>query len=79
MIEAEAVRKVIYATNAIDCINASLRKVTKKRGAFPTPESVRKVLCPAVIRASEEWARPAQNRARALNHFSNTFDGRVPV
>ena len=37
-------RKVIYTTNAIEALNAQLTKVTKKRGAFPTPESIRKVL-----------------------------------
>jgi transposase-like protein len=38
------IRKVIYTTNAIESINASLRKVTKKRGAFPNRETVRKVM-----------------------------------
>uniref|UniRef100_A0A832I499 Mutator family transposase n=1 Tax=Eiseniibacteriota bacterium TaxID=2212470 RepID=A0A832I499_UNCEI len=38
------IRKVIHTTNAIESINASLRKVTPKRGVFPSPDSVRKVL-----------------------------------
>ncbi len=38
------IRKVIYTTNAIKALNAQLTKVTRKRGAFPTPEAVRKVL-----------------------------------
>jgi transposase-like protein len=29
------IRKAIYTTNAIESINATLRKVTRKRGAFP--------------------------------------------
>jgi hypothetical protein len=28
------IRKVIYTTNAVESINAAIRKVTKKRGAF---------------------------------------------
>jgi putative transposase len=32
------IRKVMYTTNAIEAMNAQLRKVTKKRGAFPNPE-----------------------------------------
>ena len=34
----------MYTTNAIEAPNAQLRKVNKKRGAFPNPEAVRKVL-----------------------------------
>ena len=75
----EPIRKVIYTTNAIESINAALRKVTKKRGAFPTPESVRKVLYLAIMRASEKWTRPVKNWAKALNYFSITFEGRVSV
>lgn len=75
----EPIRKVIYTTNAIESINASLRKVTKKRGAFPTPESVRKVLYLAIMRASGKWTRPVKNWAKALNYFSITFEGRVSV
>ena len=38
------IRKVKYTTNAIEVINAQLRKVTKKRGSFPNPEAVRSPL-----------------------------------
>lgn len=73
------IRKVMYTTNAIEALNAQLRKVTKKRGAFPTPEAVRKVLYLAIERASERWTRPVQDWPAALNHFSIVFEGRVPV
>jgi putative transposase len=72
------IRKVIYTTNAIESINASIRKVTTKRGAFPTPDSVRKVLYLAIRKASERWSRPVRDWSRALNHFAIVFDGRVP-
>ena len=42
------IRKVIYTTNAIESLNFSLRKILKKRGAFPTDEAILKVLDPAV-------------------------------
>ena len=38
-----AVRKVMYTTNAIEAVNSSFRKVTKK-GAFPSEEAVHKAL-----------------------------------
>lgn len=73
------IRKVMYTTNAIEALNAQLTKVTRKRGAFPTPEAVRKVLYLAIDRASERWTRPVQDWTAALNHLSIVFEGRVPV
>lgn len=72
-------RKVIYTTNAIESINSQLRKVVKKKGAFPTPESVRKVMWLAMMRASNRWSRPVKDWAKALNHLAVVFEGRVPV
>ncbi|WP_420438216.1 IS256 family transposase [Candidatus Palauibacter sp.] len=73
------IRKVMYTTNAIEALNAQLTKVTRKRGAFPTPEAVRKVLYLAIERASQRWTRPVQDWTGALNHLSIVFEGRVPV
>jgi putative transposase len=73
------IRKVIYTTNAIESINSQLRKVVKKKGAFPTPESVRKVMWLAMMRASQRWSRPVKDWAKALNHFAVAFEGRLPV
>lgn len=71
------IRKVIYTTNAIESINAAIRKVTSKRGAFPTQDSVRKVLYLAILKASERWSRPVKDWSAALNHFAIVFEGRV--
>jgi putative transposase len=46
------IRKVIYTTNAIESLNFSLRKVLKSRGAFPTDESILKVLYLGLLCAS---------------------------
>jgi putative transposase len=73
------IRRVMYTTNAIEAINSQLRKVTRKRGAFPTPESVRKVLYLAILKASERWTRPIANWPAALNHFALVFPDRVVV
>src|SRR5690606_29094919 len=76
---ATEIRKVMYTTNAIEAMNAQLRKVTKKRGAFPSPEAVRKVLYLAIMKASERWTRPVQDWSAALNHFALVFPDRVPA
>ncbi len=75
----DPIRRVIYTTNAVESINAQLRKVTKKRGAFPTEDSVRKVMYLALTRAAERWTRPLKDWPAALNHLSIVFEGRVPV
>ena len=75
----EEIRKVIYTTNAIESLNASLRKITKKRAAFPTEDAVKKVLYLALLKASEKWTRPIRDWASALNYFSIVFEGRIPL
>ena len=72
------IRKVIYTTSAIESINAAIRKVTKKRGAFPTPDAIRKVLYLAILKASERWSRPIKDWRAALNHFAIVFGDMVP-
>ncbi len=57
----------------------TIRKVTKKRGAFPNEDSVRKVIWLALERAAARWSRPIQDWPAALNHFSIVFEGRVPA
>jgi len=47
----EPIRKVIYTTKAVESLNAQLLKVTKKRGALPTDDSVLKVLYLAIAGA----------------------------
>ncbi len=71
------IRKVIYTTNAIESINSSIRKATKKRGAFPGPDSVRKVIFLAIQKASVNWSHATLDWAQALNHFAILFEGRI--
>jgi putative transposase len=73
------IRRVIYTTNAVESVQAQLRKVTKKHGAFPTQDSVRKVLYLALMRASERWTMPILDWPSALYHLSLVFPGRVPI
>ncbi len=72
------IRKVIYTTNAIESLNYSLRKVLKKRGAFPTDESIRKILYLALGQVAKRWKKPIKNWKPALNQFAIRFEGRLP-
>ena len=71
------IHKVIYTTNAIESMQSSLRKMTRQRGAFPNPESVRKLMYLALVRISRNWKRPVLDWVAALNHFSVVFEGRI--
>ena len=50
-----AVRKVMYTTNAIEAINSSFRKVTKK-GAFPNENALFKLLYLRVSELDKKWS-----------------------
>ena len=73
------IRNVIYTTNAIESMQASLRKVTRKRGSFPTEESVRKVLYLAMDKIARRWSRPIKDWPAVLNHFAIVFEGRITL
>ncbi|QOR36924.1 IS256 family transposase [Clostridium sp. 'deep sea'] len=65
-----AVRKVMYTTNAVESINASFRKVTKK-GSFPSENALLKVLYLRVTELYKKWNdRPVNNWAMVRNQLS---------
>ncbi len=72
------IRKVIYTTNAIESLNASLRKVTKTRRSFPTDESVMKALYLALHQISKRWTMPIRDCKQAMGQFIIMFGDRVP-
>jgi len=51
---SSAVRKVMYTTNAIEAVNSSFRKVTKK-GAFPNENAIYKVLYLRALELEKKW------------------------
>lgn len=73
------IRKVIYTTNAIESLNYSLRKVLKKRGAFPTDEAILKVLYLGMQRIAKKWTMPIPEWKRALNQFAMIVGDRMPT
>lgn len=75
----EYIRKAIYTTNAIESLNSSLRKVIKKRSAFPTDDSIYKVLYLALTNAEKKWTMPIRDWGAAINQFAIHFDGRVQI
>lgn len=73
------IRKAIYTTNAIESMNMTLRKVLKNHRAFPTDESVLKVVYLAMQNIAKKWTMPIRDWRPALNRFAIMFDDRFPV
>ncbi len=74
------IRTVISTTNAIESINARLRRAVNARGHFPTEQAALKCLYLAIMsldptgKGRKRWT----NRWKAaLNAFDITFDGRL--
>ena len=54
------IRKCIYTSNAVESVNSALRKVTRGKGAFPSENSVYKVLYLRIRELKEKWNKPIQ-------------------
>lgn len=64
-----AVRRVMYTTNAVESINSSFRKVTKK-GAFPNESALLKVLYLRIAELYKKWnGSKVQNWAMVRNQL----------
>ena len=50
-----SVRKLIYTTNPIESLNATIKRKTKSKGSFPTIESAFKMLYLATQEQQEKW------------------------
>ena len=50
-----SVRKLIYTTNPIESLNATIKRKTKSKGSFPTVESAFKMLYLATQEQQEKW------------------------
>ena len=70
------IRRVIYTTNAIESINARLRKIIKSRGHFPSDDAASKLIWLALRNITAEWGRAAHNWKEAMNQFAILFEDR---
>jgi len=70
------VRRVIYTTNAIESVNARLRKILKTRGHFPNDEAATKLIWLALRNITADWGRAANNWKSAMNQFAILYEER---
>ena len=70
------VRRVIYTTNAIESVNARLRKIIKTRGHFPSDEAATKLIWLALRNITADWGRAANHWKSAMNQFAILYEDR---
>lgn len=74
----DEVRRIVYTTNAIEALNAKLRRAVRARGHFPTDEAAIKLLFLVLNRSEKDWRMPPRARewAMAKAQFAILFDQR---
>ena len=71
-----AVRRVIYTTNALESVNAQLRKIIKTRGHFPSDDAATKLIWLALRNITADWGRAGHNWKEAMNQFAIIYEER---
>jgi len=64
------VRCILYTTNAIEALNAKLRRAVRARGHFPTDEAALKLLFLVLNRTEKAWTMPPREWAMAKAQFA---------
>ena len=70
------IRRVIYTTNAIESVNARLRKIIKTRGHFPTDDAASKLIWLALRNITAGWGTAAHHWKEAMNQFAILYEER---
>lgn len=73
------IRRLIYTTNSVEGYHRQLRKITKSKSMFPTPEAARKLLFLANRDILKKWTLPIQNWPLILNQLVIRFEGRLTI
>ena len=72
----QAVRRIIYTTNAIESLNAKLRRAVKTRGHFPNDEAATKLLFLVLRNAAAAWKVAPKEWSAAKTQFAILFEER---
>jgi transposase-like protein len=71
-----AIRRIIYTTNAIESVNAQLRKIIKTRGHFPNDEAAIKLLWLALRNITVKWGTATHHWKDAMQQFAILYEER---
>jgi putative transposase len=73
----DAIRKVIYTTNAIESLNSVIRRAVEARKIFPNDNAALKVIFLATEQAAKKWTMPVRDWKAAINQFMIMFPDRL--
>jgi putative transposase len=71
------IRKMIYTTNPVEAYHRQLRKVTKTKTAYPSDESLKKIIYLATMEISRKWNMPVREWKKCISQFSIYFSDRL--
>lgn len=71
------IRKIMYTTNIIESVHRQFRKLTKTKGAFPSKDSLLKLLYMGIKNAKEKWTQPVHNWSQTISQLAIFFEGRL--
>ena len=72
----DEVRRIVYTTNAIEALNAQLRRAVRARGHFPNDDAATKLLYLILNRSEKEWKMPPREWSMAKAQFAVLFGER---
>ena len=75
----DEVRRIVYTTNAIEALNAKLRRAVRARGHFPNDEAATKLIFLVLRQVVQEWKMPPREWAEAKTQFAIMFGDRFAV
>jgi putative transposase len=76
---APEVRKILYTTNAIESLNAQVRKAVRIRGHFPSEEAATKLIWLVLRKIQARWKKPPISWQAAKTQLAIQFEDRFVV
>ncbi|WP_455430424.1 IS256 family transposase [Prevotella scopos] len=75
----EPIRRIMYTTNIVEGYHRQIRKVTKKKGVFPTDEALFKLVYLAYRNIKKKWTQPLRNWGQTAQQFAIKFGDRFQL
>jgi putative transposase len=76
---APELRKILYTTNAIESLNAQVRKAVRVRGHFPSEEAAAKLIWLVLRNVQARWKNPPISWHAAKAQLAIQFEERFLV
>jgi transposase-like protein len=74
---APELRKILYTTNAIESLNAQVRKAVRVRGHFPSEEAATKLIWLVLRNVQTRWKKSTDFLASCQSPVGDSIRGSV--